>query len=363
MLAKRMSSLESSGIRKIFELASKMKDPVNLSLGQADFDVPKKAADAAIAAILEGTNSYSVTSGFPVLLDALSNEMSKEGLSPESFIATCGAEGALVLSMLALAEESTDVMVTDPCFATYGHLIRLAGANPCWVDTYPDFKLTPERVKNAYNDRCKILLFNSPTNPTGMSYTAEEIEALANTAKDLGLQVISDEVYERFSYDYPHECFAKYDKNALVIRAFSKTWGAAGWRIGFAFGPSEIVDAMSMLQQFTFVCAPTPFQMAAAKAVDVDMSQQISDYRKKRDFVYESLSGTFEMIKPKGAFYAFCKVPDGDMESFMKRCIEDEVLVVPGAAFSNRNTHFRISFAADDVVLKRGMDKLLKLAR
>lgn len=363
MHAKRMEQLESSGIRRIFELGQKMKNPIDLSLGQAHFDAPKQVKDAAAGAIQAGKNRYTVTAGIPELRDIIARELSNEGVSPESILVTCGAEGGLLLSMLALADDSVEVLVTDPCFATYDHVIKLAGSRVRPIDTYPDFRLTPKRLEAACTEKSKILLFNSPVNPTGIAYTPDEIRELAHAAKRLGLQVISDEVYDRFCYDYPHECFAKHDSSAVIIRAFSKTWGVAGWRIGFAFGPKEIIGNMTMLQQFTFICAPAPFQWAAARAIDTDVGPYIDEYRRKRDFVYESLGRVFELKRPEGAFYAYCKSPNGDTESFMKKCIENEILVVPGSAFSARNTHFRVSFATDDETLKRGIELLIRLAK
>lgn len=363
MHAKRMEQLEGSGIRRIFELGQRMKNPIDFSLGQAHFDAPKQVKEAAMGAIQAGKNRYTVTAGIPELRDVISREMADEGVRPESILVTCGAEGGLLLSILAMADESVEVLVTDPCFATYGHIIKLAGSKVRWIDTYPDFRLTPMRLEAACTEKSRILLFNSPVNPTGVAYTPDEIRELAHTAKRLGLQVISDEVYDRFCYDYPHECFAKHDSGAVIVRAFSKTWGVAGWRIGFAFGPKEIIGNMTMLQQFTFICAPAPFQWAAARAIDTDVSPYIDDYRRKRDFVYESLSRAFELNRPEGAFYAYCRSPNDDTESFMKKCIENEILVVPGSAFSTRNTHFRVSFATDDETLKRGIEMLVRLAK
>ncbi len=361
MQARRMEKLECSGIRRFFELASKMKNPINLSIGQAHFEVPKPVADAAKAAIDEGLNGYTTTIGIDELQDAIRKSLKAEGIEPESILVTSGAEGGLMTSMLALADENCEVLLTDPCFATYGHLVKLADSNIRRINTYPDFRLTPERLKSACTDKSKILLFNSPVNPTGVAYNDDEIAALAKTAKELGLQVISDEVYDKFCYDHEHTTFAKHDPGAVTIRAFSKMWGAAGWRIGYSFGPKDILDNMTMLQQFTFICAPRPFQHAAARAFDTDISHLIEEYRIKRDMVYDGMSQAFELNRPEGSFYAFCKPKNIDNESFIRRCIENEILVVPGSAFGEKNTHFRVSFATDDETLKRGIDLLVKL--
>jgi len=367
MFANRMRSLESSGIRKMFEMAGKMKNPIDFSLGQPHFDVPEPVKKAAIAAIQNGKNRYSVTAGFPEFREAVMEALSKEGVRPESVMGTAGASGGLTLALLALADESVEVLMTDPCFVTYGHLVRLTGARPKWMDTYPDFRLTPKHLEDAVRAgdskiERRILLFNSPVNPTGVAYTADEIKALAATSRRLGLQVISDEVYDRFCYDFPHECWLKHDPSAVLVRTFGKTWGATGWRVGHAAGPKEIIEQMTMLQQFTFVCVNTPSQWAAIEALKTDVSPFIEAYKRKRDLVYEGLRETYKMTHPQGAFYAFPQIPGKDAEDFLKRCIEKEILIVPGKFFSSRNTHFRISFALDDETLKRGIEILVRIA-
>lgn len=363
MFANRMKHLESSGIRKMFELKTKMKNPIDLSLGQADFDVPKRVKEAAIRAIREGKNGYTMTTGIPELRKAIADSLKKEGVEAESMLVVSGASGALALSLLALADESVEVLVTDPCFVTYIQQIRLAGATPRWIDTYPDFRLTPERLEAAVTPKSRILLFNSPVNPTGIHYTPDEIKALAKTAQRLGLQVISDEVYDRFGYDHPHECWLKHDSGGVLIRAFSKTLGMAGWRIGFAAGPKAIIDHMTTLQQFTFICINTPAQWACVKALQTKLPDFQKIYRKKRDLVLEGLSKAFSFKRPEGAFYVFPEYPAGDGDRFIDECLKNELLVVPGKAFSRQNTHFRISFATDNRTLKRGIDLLVRLAR
>lgn len=362
MLAKRMENLEASGIRKFFELSKQMKNPVDLSLGQAHFDVPLPVKEAMTRAVQEGKNGYTVTTGVPELQRAVAASLKNEGLEPESLLVTAGAEGGLVLSLLALADDSCEVLVPDPYFATYNHVVRLCGARPRWIDTYPDFRLTPEKLKAAYTDKCRILLFNSPVNPTGVAYTKKEIQALAACCKQLGLQVISDEVYERFCYDRPHASWMEYDPDCVLVRAFSKSLGMAGWRVGFAAGPKAIIGPMTMLQQFTFICSNAPAQYACAHSFSVDLPNPSEEYRKKRDRVVEALEEAFSFERPEGAFYIFPQYPGGDGERFMRRCIEEELLVVPGQSFSQRNTHFRISFANNDKTLERGLAILLKIA-
>ncbi len=364
MFAKRMKNLESSGIRKIFELASKMKNPIDLSLGQPDFDVPEVIKDAAIKAIKENKNKYTVTGGIPELKESVLSLLKKEGLNVESLIITSGASGGLVLALLALSDEEVSVFVPDPYFATYLHMIKLAEGRVKIISTYPDFRLTPNSLEEAFkNDESKkkILIYNSPVNPTGICYTEDEIKELVRITKKYGVFVISDEVYDKFSFDYPHVSWLKYDDSALLVRTFGKTLGITGWRIGFAAGKKALIDQMTMLAQFTFVCVNTPSQWACIYASEINMDQIINEYKKRRDLAYEMLKSKFEVVKPEGAFYIFPKVPDGDVERFMKKCLQKEILVVPGSVFSSRNTNIRISLAAPRDKLEKGLEILCKM--
>lgn len=367
MFAERMKHLESSGIRKMFELASHMKNPIDFSLGQPDFDAPDPVKKAAIDAIQSGRNRYSTTGGFPEFRNAIMADLSREGISVETVMGTAGASGGLLLALLALADDQVEVLATDPCFVTYGHLVRLAGAEIKWIDTYPDFRLTPRRLEQAVRQTGKgqkrrVLLFNSPVNPTGVAYTADEVKALAGAAKQLGLQVVADEVYDRFCYDFPHESWLKHDPGAVLVRTFGKTWGVPGWRVGYAAGPKAIVDQMITLQQFTFVCVNTPSQWASIEALKTEVTPYINAYRRKRDIVTEGLNGVYRLTKLQGAFYAFPEIP-GDPDRFLQKCVEKELLIVPGKSFSRKNTHFRLSYALDDKTLERGVDLLREVAK
>ncbi|MBI4404312.1 MAG: aminotransferase class I/II-fold pyridoxal phosphate-dependent enzyme [Deltaproteobacteria bacterium] len=365
-LADRMQFYDMSGVRKLFELAAKMKDPVDLSLGLPDFDAPQRIKDSAMEAIQKGKNRYTMAAGIPELRKAIEQDLMREGVNAEATMAISGASGGLVLALLALADSDTEVLVPDPYFITYPHMVRLTGAPIRFIDTYPDFRLTPEKLQTAVNQMPKgkrrVLIFNSPVNPSGIAYRAEEIRELASCARLLDLQVISDEVYNQFSYDFSHHSWLKHDSTAILIRTFGKTWGMTGWRCGYAAGPKAVIDAMTALQQFIYVCVNAPSQWASVVALQTEMKKEIESYRKKRDFIYEQLKGAFKIAKPEGAFYAFPEMPC-NAERFQQECLKREVLIVPGGAFSQRNTHFRISFALSDEKLKRGVELLLDVAR
>ena len=377
--AKRLDQIEMSGIRKIFELSRGMTDAVDLSLGQPHFDTPPEVKKAAIEAIENGHNRYTVTQGRPDLREALNADLEKNfGFKKGLSMATSGAAGGLFLALAALVEEGDEVIVPDPYFVLYCHLVRFFGGTPVLLDTYPDFRVTPEKIEELISPRTRMILFNNPVNPTGIAYTKEEVAAIAAVAKKHNVLLVSDEIYSAFSYDFPHESMMRHYENTILVGGFSKTYAIAGWRLGFAAGPEDIINKMSMMQQFSYVCAPSAAQVAGITALELDMSSYIEPYKQKRDMVYEGLKDNFEVVRPQGAFYIFPKCPrpeqtmlrktldavgEGADQEFVRRSVENKVLVVPGSACSKHNSHFRLSFAASDEDLKRGIDILNRIAR
>jgi len=363
MIANRMKMIDSSGIRKVFDLAAKLENPINLSIGQPDFDVPNEIKEVAIDSIREGFNSYTVTQGIQELRDAVCEDYRNlHGVEFEDILITSGVSGGLTLAFIALVEEGDEVLLTDPYFVMYKHLANLFGGKPVFVDTYPDFAVLAEKLEEKVSPKTKMLVINSPSNPTGRIYSAEELRAIAEFARKHDLLVISDEIYDHFIYDQPHETFAKYYEKTLLLNGFSKSSAMTGWRVGYAAGPREVIESMKTLQQYSFVCAPSFAQKAGIAALSFDISKHIAEYRAKRDLIYEGLKGHFEVEKPGGAFYIFPKAPGGDGVKFVEKAIERNLLVIPGNVFSEENTHFRISFAASDDAIKQGVEILRQLA-
>lgn len=363
MLAKRTKMIDSSGIRKVFDLAAKLENPVNLSIGQPDFDVPEEIKEIGIKSIREGFNSYTVTQGIPELRDAVCEQYrDRHGVEFEDILITSGVSGGLTLAFIALVEEGDEVLLTDPYFVMYKHLANLFGGKPVFLDTYPDFAVSPEKLEEKVTQRTKILVLNSPANPTGRVYSGDELREIAEFARRHDLLVISDEIYDHFIYDEPHETFAKYYEKTLLLNGFSKSSAMTGWRVGYAAGPHEVVESMKTLQQYSFVCAPSFAQKAGVAALNLDISRQIDQYRAKRDLIYEGLRGHFEVEKPGGAFYIFPKAPGGDGVKFVEKAIANNLLIIPGNVFSEQNSHFRISFAAPDETIRQGVEILQKLA-
>ena len=359
----RMGAIESSGIRRVFELAKSLKDPINLSIGQPDFDVPEPIKAAACAAIAQGRNGYTLTQGIPELRQKLGDRVRAEYPTHErGVMVTNGTSGALVLSLLTVVNPGDEVILFDPYFVMYPHLVRLAGGVPVFIDTYPDFALDVDRVRAALSPRTKVIIVNSPANPTGRVAPTSEMRALAELAAKHGILLISDEIYRLFCYDEPFVSPAAFNEDVLVIDGFSKSHGMTGWRLGFAHGPRRLLDEMNKLQQFTFICAPSMVQYAGLTALDVAMDDHIDAYRHKRDLIHAGIASKYEVARPGGAFYLFPKAPVGGGMAFVEKAIANGLLIIPGNVFSRHDTHFRLSFAADERTLARGVEMLRRLA-
>jgi aspartate/methionine/tyrosine aminotransferase len=262
--------------------------------------------EACIQAIRGGKNSYSLTQGAPVLREKLQAQIDAEyGHADRKVFVSSGTSGGLVLAMLSLVDPGDEVIIFDPYFVMYEPLVSLVGGRAVLIDTYPDFRIDVERVADAVTPRTKLILLNSPANPTGVTATHDEIRGLADLAAQRNIALLSDEIYRAFLYDGPFDSPARYNDQTIVIDGFSKSHAMTGWRVGFAHGPSAVIDTMVKLQQYSFVCAPHPAQWAAASAMDVDVQDYVDAYRRKRDLMYEGLSDLYEIVKPGGAFYAF----------------------------------------------------------
>lgn len=363
-IAERTASFDSSGIRKVFDLAANMTDPINLSIGQPDFDVPDEVKQAAIDAIEGGRNGYALTQGMPILRDKLQTQIDDEyGHSDRKVFVSSGTSGGLVLTMLAMVNPGDEVIIFDPYFVMYASLVKLVGGKPVILGTYPDFKIDVDKVADAITDKTKLILLNSPANPTGIVAKKEEVAALAKLAAEKNIAIVSDEIYRLFTYDDSFASPASYNENTIVIDGFSKSYGMTGWRLGFVHGPAAVIDTMIKLQQYTFVCAPQPVQWAGAAAMEVDMTDHVNAYRLKRDKLIDGLSDLYEIAKPEGAFYVFPKAPWGTGSEFVAKAIENNLLIIPGNIFSGQDTHFRISYAASDATIDRGIEVLRKLAK
>ena len=380
----RLRAIDASGIRRVFALAAKLDNPVNLSIGQPDFDVPAAIKTAAINAINNGFNGYTNTQGIDPLRQRVRTLIGQElpNWKPaddngtfETLI-TSGVSGGLLLAILTCVEPGDEVILPDPYFVMYPHLITMAGGKAVFVDTYPDFQFTADLIEPHITPRTKMLLFSSPSNPTGVVASDDTCRQISELADQHNLLVLSDEIYNDFCYEKicPHgdsnqtltPSPAFHNDHLLILRGFSKSYAMTGWRLGYAAGPKPIIDEMTKLQQYSFVCAPSMTQLAGIAALDEDISPFIQQYHAKRDHLVSRLTPTFELATPGGAFYAFPKVPDHlglSGSQFIEKAIDRNLLILPGNVFSNQDTHIRISYSCSDEELDRGIDILLELAQ
>ncbi|MBN1609543.1 MAG: aminotransferase class I/II-fold pyridoxal phosphate-dependent enzyme, partial [Polyangiaceae bacterium] len=208
----------------------------------------------------------------------------------------------------------------------------------------------------------KVLMLNSPCNPTGKVLSAKTLRKIATWARKNKVFIVSDEIYRCFCYDGEFTSIASFTKDVLLLNGFSKLTAMTGWRLGYAVGPKPIIAEMTKLQQFSFVCAPAMAQYAGVVALGLSPENHVLAYEAKRNLVYEGLREKFNLKKPEGAFYAFVEAPGGDGDAFCKKAIERRLLVIPGSVFSERKSHFRLSFAAEDRTIEEGVRVLNSLA-
>lgn len=362
LISDRLANIRPSGVRRIFDLARQMKDPINLSIGEPDFDIPEPLKEEGIEWIRKGFNKYTPTQGIPELREKIASHLKKKAVHFEEVMVTAGVTGGLLLASLALVNPGDEVIIPDPYFVMYEYQVLLMGGVPVFVDTYPDFRLREEAFIQKMTKKTKFIIINSPNNPTGAIYPKEDLEMVVRVARERDLLILSDEIYDSFVFDEPScPCIGQLYEKTLTLGGFSKGWAMTGWRLGYVAGPKEILQQMITLQQYTFSSVSSFAQKAAIKALDFEMGNYIQGYKKKRDLIYEGLRGKFRVQKPRGAFYIFPEVPGGDGEAFVEKAIQNNLFIVPGSVFSKRNTNVRISFAASEETLLRGIEALNRI--
>jgi aspartate/methionine/tyrosine aminotransferase len=362
LISERLRNIKPSGVRRIFDLARQMKDPINLSIGEPDFDIPEPLKEEGIEWIKRGFNKYTPTQGIPELREKITLHLKKKGVQFDDVMVTAGVTGGLLLSSLALINPGDEVVIPDPYFVMYEYQVLLMGGVPIFVDTYPDFRLREEEFVQKLSKRTKFILINSPNNPTGAVYPEEDLKMVARIARERDLLVLSDDIYDNFIFDqraYP--CLGQLYERTITFGGFSKGWAMTGWRLGYVAGPREVIQQMITLQQYTFSSVSSFAQKAAVKALDFNVDHYIEGYKKKRDLIYEGLKERYRVQKPGGAFYIFPEVPGGNGEAFVEKAIKQNLFIIPGSVFSKRNTHVRISFAAPEERLLRGIEVLNRI--
>ena len=364
----RLKKIDASGIRKVFDLAAKLENPINMSIGQPHFDVFASIKEAAITAIRHGFNAYTPTQGDRELIQLLKSHLkASRGQAPEDLFITSGVSGGLHLALQTLLNPADEIILSDPFFVMYKYHTLLCDAHPLYLDTYPDFTYRQEALRALITPNTKAILLNSPGNPTGKVMSETEIEEVIEVAREHDLYLITDEIYEAFIYDIDSlpSPYGKYDK-CILLSGFSKSFGATGWRVGYVAGPAEVLQEMKKLQQYTYVCAPSMAQRALITFLQEDnqriLKKHIEEYREKRDLFYSLIKDRFDTRPSQGAFYSFIPAPKGQGEALVEKAIQNNLLIIPGSVFSNAFTHVRVSFATSEANIRQGADILNRLA-
>lgn len=382
-LSRTIQAIPPSGIRRFFELASSMEGVVSLGVGEPDFVTPWHMRESAITSLERGYTAYTSNSGMYELREEICRYLSSSfgaSYNPNTeVLITVGASEGIDIALRAILDPGDEVLVVEPCYVSYDPVVRLAGGVPVGVRTSIEdqFKLTPEQLEAQITDRTKAVIFCFPNNPTGSIMTKEELSALARVVEKHDLIVISDEIYAELTYDTNHTSFASLPgmkDRTILLSGFSKAFAMTGWRIGYAAGPEDIIQAMVKIHQYTMLCAPIMGQVAALEALRHGMEvkdRMVESYRQRRNYIVKA----FEQIglachKPEGAFYAFPSIASTGMtaEDFAEKLIlEQKVAVVPGHVFGDGGSmHIRCSYATSlenlEIAIER-MDAFLQKHR
>jgi aspartate aminotransferase len=345
---------------------------VDLSLGEPDFDTPTHIMEAAVQALEDGATRYTPTAGVPALRQALIRSLSAEGLrfAPREVMVTVGATGAIWCAFQALLRAGDEVILPAPYYPQYLNPISMRGAQAVIVPTSAEqrFKLQPESLRAAITDKTRMLILNAPSNPAGVIYSREELEALAAVAQEHNVFILSDEVYAAFTYGEKFVSMAAVAPNStLVVRSVSKTYAMTGWRIGFAAGPAAIIDAMTAVQESCVVTPAAVSQWAAIEALrgPQDCVARIrNEFARRRAIATEKLQAIegVQIDGGEGGMFVFpdlgARVPDVD--AFCARLLrQHNVAVVPGREFG-APTCVRISLGTNATDIAEGIERIAK---
>jgi aspartate/methionine/tyrosine aminotransferase len=378
LISERCKRIDTSAVVRMFELGARLKDPVNLAIGQPEFPVPDVVKDAACEAIRQDRNTYSVSQGILPLRQRLAAHLradlgwdldaERRSAKGAALMVNSGTSAALLTAMMAVSEPGDEVVIPDPYFGFYPFMVMAAGATPVYCDTYPDFRMTAERVERVLTPRTKAVLFNTPGNPTGVVATRGECADLLDLCRRRNVLLISDEIYAELTYGGAAEASGMCPSpgrepgasdSVLVVRGFGKSYAVTGWRLGYTTGPTPIIDAMERLQQMMYICPPTPLQWGVVPAVGMEVSREAARYERRAAYVHDRLSSLTRVERPQGSFYAFPEVPRSlgiSAGQFFERCLGRNMLLMAGSIVSRRDTHVRLSFAVPDEMLQRGID-------
>ena len=358
--------------KKADDLIAQGKDIIKFSLGQPDFKTPQHIIDAAKQALDDGFTGYTPSSGYLDLKEAIAEKSSEENgipSTPDTVHVTVAKHG-IFCAILACIDKGSEVIIPDPGWVSYDAMIQFAGGTsiPVSVDMDSDFRLTPEKIADKVTEKTRLIILNSPSNPTGGVSTIEDLKGIADIAQDKELTVISDEIYEKVMFEGNHYSIASLDgmfDRTYTVNGFSKAYSMTGWRIGWVTAGKVLLKPLQFMQQQSITCVTSFVQkasIAALKGPSGPVEEMISAFRERRDVIVKSLNEIdgFHLKAPKGAFYAF---PAYDLNissmEFADKLLDYGIAVTPGSAFgANGEYHIRFSYATSLENIMKGMDRL-----
>ncbi len=374
-VSRRVAQVPPSGIRRFFDIAATMDDVISLGIGEPDFVTPEPILQAGIASLQRGETQYTSNSGILELREALAEHLERRyrvSYDPaDEILITVGVSEALYLALTATMNPGDEVIVPTPCFVSYQPEVIFAGGTPVELRTRVEdaFQARASDVEALITSKTKALLIGYPNNPTGAVMSRDNLQALAELAAAHDLLVISDEIYDRLVYGaHEHVCFAALPgmrERTITLGGFSKDYAMTGWRIGYAAGPSPVLQAMRKVHQYTIMSAPTTAQVAAVTALQAGeehVARMVAEYDRRRRLIVDGLNelglATFE---PLGAFYAFPSIAASGMddETFAQRLLQEEkVAVVPGNAFGADGHYVRCSYATAYEQIEQALERM-----
>ena len=357
-----VESTPPSGIRRFFDIVSSMHDVLSLGVGEPDFDTPWRVREACIYSLERGHTHYTSNYGTIELRRGISEYIARRGgveYDPDNqLLVTVGVSEGMDLAMRAIMNPGDEVIVPEPCFVSYKPCVMFAGGTPVVIPSYArdGFAVKAEQIRAVVTAKTKAILIGYPSNPTGAVAPREALEEIVRIACEHDLYIISDEIYDRLTYDGKHTCIptlpGAYERT-ILLNGFSKAYAMTGWRIGYAAASPEIIETMMKIHQYTMMCASVMAQVAALEAIrsgDHDCDEMVEQYNQRRRVIVKGLNDAgLECLMPGGAFYAFPSIRNTGLTSdeFCERLLfEEKVAAVPGTAFGECGEgHIRCSYA------------------
>lgn len=361
MTSRRLNLIQESATIAMTDLASDLaaegEDVITLSLGEPDFATPEHICESVLQAIRRGETHYTSSKGIPKLREAIAEKLRLNNsidVPPDQIIVTPGAKQAVFEAVQAVLNEGDEAVLLDPAWVTYDACIRFAGARTAWAST--DYDFMPPDLGDCITDKTRLIIINSPCNPTGAVFDKKYLENIADIAIENDIMIISDEIYEKIIYNKKHFSIGSFDgmsDHVITINGFSKSYAMTGWRLGYMAAPVDIIGAALKLQSHSVSHAASFVQHAGITALHSDqrsIDAMVKEFRARRDILVDGLKSLgFDCKKPDGAFYLFLNVKDyGGGDDVAERLLrEAHIAVTPGSAFGPESSDFiRISYAA-----------------